>query len=790
MQRQAYVVRVVAGLVALFAAMPFSARSAVVPDKARIQVHAFSVAQVRLLEGPFKNAMDRDKDYLLLLDADRLLAGFRSNAGLEPKGKRYGGWEQQSLAGHSLGHHLSAVSLMYAATGDERLRQRADYIVSELAACQKASGDGYLAAFEKGREAFAEVAKGDIRTKRFDLNGIWAPWYTMHKVLAGLRDAHDLAGNQQALEAAAKLADWAISVTKDLSEQQFQHMLECEHGGMNEALADLYALTGQQKYLDLARRFYHKAVLDPLRLGVDDLTGLHGNTQIPKVIGAARQYELTADSSFKDIAEFFWRTVTEHHTFAIGGHGDNEHFGIPGRLAPMLSNHTAETCNTYNMLKLTKHLFSWSPREEYAWFYERALYNHILASQNPENGMMCYFVPLRQGTQKRFSTPENSFWCCVGTGMENHARYGESIYWHDDGGIYINLFIASRLEWPEKHVALRQETRFPEVASSKLVFESDSPAELELRIRRPSWAGDEFRVAVNGQSEPRPQENGYVLLRRAWKKGDVVDVSLPMQLWEEPLPDDPNKVALLYGPLVLAGVLGEGKAGPGQQDDDEVSKETATAPYFQPTAADVTEWVQPVPGKPLTFKTHGAGKPSDVELVPFYKVVNQTYSVYWDLVTPGLVAEREREAERERQRLADLDRRTIEKLSFGDEQAEKSHNLQGENHRNGRFRGSTWRQAERGWFSADLAVRPSEPADLVCRYWGGDGRYQWFDILVNGTKIASEQLHHEKPGEFVDHTYAIPFDLTRGKDKATVRFQSQGNLVAGSVYECRTVRLR
>ena len=441
--------------------------AAQVTSKVTPRAEPFPLSNVRLLDSPFKAAMDRDGSYLLALDADRLLSGFLENAGLKPKGKKYGGWEEQSLAGHSLGHHLSAVSLMYAASGDSRFKDRADYIVQELAACQKASGDGYLAAFEKGREMFAEVAKGDIRPRRFYLNGIWAPWYTMHKVFAGLRDAYQLAGNKESLAVMQRLGDWAIDTTKGLSDEQFQLMLETEHGGMNEMMADLFGLTGEQKYLTLAGRFNHKAVLQPLSKGVDDLTGLHGNTQIPKVIGAARQYELTGDPSMKDIAQFFWKTVIDHHTFAIGGHGDGEYFGVPGRLAPLLSNHTAETCNTYNMLKLTKHLFSWSPNEDYAAYYERALYNHILASQHPTTGMMCYFVPLRQGARKRFSTPENSFWCCVGTGMENHARYGESIYWRDAAGIYVNLFIASRLDWPEKGIRLRQETNFPQSASTK-----------------------------------------------------------------------------------------------------------------------------------------------------------------------------------------------------------------------------------------------------------------------------------------------------------------------------------
>ncbi len=763
-----------------------------VPEKAPIKVREFPLSQVRLLAGPFRAAMERDKAYLLALEPDRLLSGFRSNAGLKPKGERYGGWESQSLAGHSLGHYLSACSLMYAATGDERLRERVDYIVSELAACQRASGDGYLAAFENGREMFAQVAHGDIRPRRFYLNGIWAPWYTMHKVLAGLRDAYSVAKNEEALPVMKRLGDWAVAATGKLSNDQFHLMLYCEHGGMNEVLADLYVLTGEQKYMDLARRFNHQDVLGPLSRGVDDLTGLHGNTQIPKVIGAARQFELSGDKSLRDAAEFFWKTVTDYHTFAIGGHGDNEYFGVPGLLSEMLSNHTAETCNTYNMLKLTTHLFSWSPNEEYASYYERALYNHILASQHPQTGMMCYFMPLKQGTRKRFSSPTNSFWCCVGTGMENHARYGEAIYWHSDDVLYVNLFVASSLDWPEKGLRLRQETRFPEAPSTKIAFENTNPAQVELRLRRPRWVHDGFAVVVNGERQRLPEENGYVILKRDWKSGDVIEVSLPMGVRAEPLLDNPNRVALLYGPVVLAGVLEDGGAPrPGRADDDELPDEfTVTVPYFEPSGADVAQWVGPVEGHPLTFRTQGVGHPKDVRFEPLYQISDQAYSVYWDLVTPRLLTLREREAEREQRERAELERRTVDLVSFGDEEAEKAHNLQGEMHRRGVFRGEGWRQAERGWFSFELATLPAEPVDLVCRYWGGDGRYQAFDILVNGTKVASEVLHHEKPGKFIETAYPIPFELTRGRNKVAVRFQSRENLVAGSVFACRTVRLR
>lgn len=761
-----------------------------VQDKIHAAAQPFPLSQVRLLEGPFRDAMERDKQYLLALEPDRLLAGFRINAGLAPKGERYGGWEQESLAGHSLGHYLSACSLMYAATGDERLQQRADYITGELAQCQRASGDGYLAAFENGRTMFAEIARGEIRPRRFYLNGIWAPWYTMHKVLAGLRDAYLLAGRDEALAVMRRLGDWAIETTKHLSAEQFQHMLECEHGGMNEALADLYALSGERKYLELAQRFNHEAVLQPLSRGVDDLQGLHGNTQIPKVIGAARQYELTADDWLKDTARFFWKTVVGNHTFAIGGHGDNEYFGPPGGLSAMLSSHTAETCNTYNMLKLTAHLFSWTPREEYAAYYERALFNHILASQHPETGMMCYFVPLGQGVRKRFSTPENSFWCCVGTGMENHARYGEAVYWRDEEGLYVNLFIASRLDWPERGVVLPQETRFPKEQATKIVLENSRPAQFKLRIRKPSWAGAEFSVAVNGAPQPVPDGSGYVALERTWRSGDAVDVRLPMDLRRESLPDDPNRTAILYGPVVLAGLLGEAGDAEGRDLPEASGRPAGPVRYLAPSDPDVSEWMQPVEGEPLRFKTRGAGRPGDIEFAPLYQTVHGRYSVYWDLLTPRLLELRRYRAARERARLAGLDRRTIDLVDFGDKRSEEAHCVQGEFHRRGRFRGEGWRQAERGWFSFELKTLPSEPVDLVCRYWGGDGRYNSFDILFDGTKIASEKLTHERPGQFIDVAYPIPFRLTRGLERGTVRFQSIGAQVAGSVFQCRTVRLR
>ncbi|MBZ0257511.1 glycoside hydrolase family 127 protein, partial [bacterium] len=424
-----------------------------IEKKAKIKAEPFSVEDVQLLDGPFLHARNLDAAYLLRLVPDRLLAGFREVAGLPAKAKRYGGWESMGVAGHTLGHYLSAASRLYAA-GDDRFLERINYIVDELKACQ--ANSGYLAAFSEGKKVFEEVAKGDIRSAGFDLNGSWVPWYTFHKQFAGLIDAYRYCDNQEALEVAKKMGDWAIDVTSGLSEEQFQKMLACEHGGMNESMLELYAITGDERYLELSRRFHHQAVLGPLARGEANLPGLHSNTQIPKIIGVAHRYEYTQDEADHDIATYFWDRVVHHHTYANGGNSNHEHFGPADQLAHRLSSESSESCNTYNMLKLTRHLFSWTEDPQYSDYYEQALYNHILAAQNPDDGMMCYFIPMQVGGAKTYSTPFDSFWCCVGSGIENPARYTEGIYYHGDDDLLVNLFIPSVLKWKEQGVELRQ----------------------------------------------------------------------------------------------------------------------------------------------------------------------------------------------------------------------------------------------------------------------------------------------------------------------------------------------
>ena len=780
-------VLLLAGVVLLASPLAFAgaggdASSRRVPDKVRREVSAFDLADVRLLDGPFKQAMTRNADYLLRLDADRLLSWFLKEAGLKPKGEVYGGWETQGVAGHSLGHYLTACALMYAATGDTRFRDRVSYIVDELERCQKANGDGYVAAIPGGKKIFREVAAGDIRSQGFDLNGGWVPWYTMHKVFAGLLDAHRYAANEKALTVVRGLADWADRTTAKLTDEQFQRMLVAEHGGMNESLAELYARTGDEKYLRLARRFRHRAVLDPLAQREDRLQGLHANTQIPKVIGLARLHELTGDASDKTAAEFFWERVVRHHSYAIGGNSEGEHFGAPDKLDARLGQNTCETCNTYNMLKLTRQLFEWHTSVEYADYYERALYNHILASQNPEDGMFCYFVPLKPGAQKTYSTPFDSFWCCVGTGMENHAKYGEAIYFRGEDALWVNLFIPSEVRWKEKGLTLRQETRYPDEETVRFSFDVRKPTTLALRLRRPGWATNGVSVSVNGspqQVSKRPGE--YVEIKRTWKHGDRVELTVPMSLRLEALPDNPNRAAVLYGPTVLAGELGP-------EDEAEVAG-LISVPVLVTENRPLAEWIRPVEGRLSTFRTAGVGRPRDVTLYPFQRMHGRRYTVYWDLFTPGQWVVREAEYRAELERARRLEAMTVDFAQPGEMQPERDHNMRGERTETGEHSGRKWRHArDGGWVSFDLKVLPGEPVALVCTYWGSETGPRAFDILVDGARVATQSLQNDRPGQFFEVTYPIPEELTRGKEKITVRFQARPGNTAGGLYGLRVVR--
>lgn len=600
----------------------------------------FSLSQVRLLDGVFKDMMELNAQYLKSLDSDRLLHMFRVTAGLPSHARPLGGWEapHMEIRGHTMGHYLSACALLYASTNDQEIKAKADAIIEELKKCQDALGSGYLSAFPE--TLFDRLEAGQ---------SVWVPWYTMHKIFAGLYDQYVHAGNETAWEILLKLTDWAKRRTDKLTPAKMTALLNVEFGGMNEVLYNIYAITKDPAHLELAHRFDHRAVLDPLANGWDRLAGLHANTQIPKVVGAARRYELTGDPWAYAAAKNFWELVVHTRSYATGGNSVNEHFGPANELAHTLGNTNHETCNTYNMLRLTRHLFQWTGDPAFADFYERALFNGILPTINPETGMKMYFVPMGTGYFKVFHTHDNSFYCCTGTGMESFAKLGDSIYFHQEKSLYVNLFIASRLDWRELGVEVEQRTQFPVEAGTSLVIHTQQPVEFALNIRVPYWAVNGVTVRYNGhelECEAKPGE--YLKLEHTWHDQDCLEIEMPMSLHMSALPDKPDRVAVMYGPLVLCGLLGN--------DNMQVSTTgvSVTIPNPGPKRRSylnipeeeryqVDQWLLPVPGEALTFRL----RPDLGDLVfkPFYQVYQERYGIYWDLGAPEQVAVQEPQQE-------------------------------------------------------------------------------------------------------------------------------------------------
>jgi uncharacterized protein len=753
-----------------------------IPDIAR----PLPLSAVRLTGGPLKHAQDLDIDYLLRLEPDRMMAYYRKRAGLEAKAPGYGGWDGdgRNLTGHIAGHYLSAVSLMYAATGDARFKERADYLVKEMKEVQDKNGDGYLSALEGGREKFAEVARGNIRSSFFDLNGMWSPWYTLHKTFAGLRDAYRYTGNRTALELETKFAAWAEGILLKLDEAQTQKMLNTEFGGMNEVLADLYADTGDKRWLDLSHHFDHHAVLDPLARREDRLAGLHGNTQVPKLIGYLARYIYTGDKSDGTASEFFWDAVALHHSYATGGHGRDEYFGPPDQLSERVDGRTDESCNVYNMLKMTRRLFAIHPEIKYAEFEERALFNHVLGSIDPEDGRTCYMVPVGRGVRHEYQDMQRSFTCCVGSGMESHGLHGDGIYYESTDRLWVNLYVPSTATWSAAGVNLTMDTSFPEGDSATLKISLQKPKQFTLALRHPGWAQAGFAVKINGKAvNDQSKPGSYVELKRAWKDGDTVTLVLPKTLRVEPTPDNPQRVALMWGPLVLAGDLGPERRG----------EPVLSIPSFV-SARPITEWVKPVAEKPGNFRTSGRDlddKVVDLDLVPFYRLHRRTYEIYWDLYTPENWKTKLAEVAAEREKQRRLEAATISFVQPGDAQKEKEFNQQGEESTVDRSPVRPGRRA-RKWFSFDLPVDAIHPITLVVTYNTDQRGKRSAEILVDGQHVGEQAIdgspNGSASGRFFDVDYKIPAELIKDKQKVTVRFQVSGGNETPTVFGVRTIR--
>lgn len=760
----------------------------------------FPLSSVRLLDtGPFAGAVKANRDYVLALDPDRLLAPFRREAGLPAKAESYGNWESGGLDGHTAGHYLSALANMIAAgedTPDALLRQRVDRMVEELEVCQKAFGDGYVGGVPGSRELWRAIGSGDIAA----INRKWVPWYNLHKTFAGLRDAYREVGNTRARTVLVHLGDWCVSLTSRLSDEQMQQMLNQEHGGMNEVLADLYAITGERKYLTTAERFNHHAVLDPLIARQDQLTGKHANTQIPKVIGLERIAALTGNKADDAGARFFWENVTQQRSVAFGGNSVSEHFNDPRDFHGLLLHREGpETCNTYNMLRLTEQLFAGGPSAGYADYYERALYNHILASINPAHPGYVYFTPIRPDHYRVYSVPGQGFWCCVGTGMENPGRYGQFVYARATDGIYVNLFIASELHEPALGLTLRQETAFPDEEASRLTLRLAQPKTFTLHLRQPGWtAPGAFAVKVNGASIPvTSAPSSYVAVQREWRDGDTVELTLPMHTSVEGLPDGSPWYAILRGPIVLVHPAGTWELTGLRADDSrmahvasgpEVPLDRVPAVLASSTMLPSHVVADPAAG-PLHFRLSDVVEPPEpggLTLVPFFRLHDARYQMYWETTTrAGLAARQQQLAASERKRAA-REAATLDRVAPGEQQPEVEHAFQGEDSESGLYNGRHWRHGRA--FQYTFNSRGEKTAILSVTYSGSDSGRQ-FEIFANGTRIATQELVGEKVGEFVEKCYAIPAAIVASapEGRITIRFVAK-KVLAGGVFDVRLLR--
>jgi uncharacterized protein len=757
----------------------------------------FPLADVRLLRSPFKEAQETDKKYILSLDVDRLLAPFLKEAGIETKAISYPNWENSGLDGHIGGHYISALANMYAATGDAEMSRRLTYMIDQLEKCQQKDADGYVGGIPGGKKMWNDVAAGKINAGSFSLNEKWVPLYNIHKLYAGLIDAYNIAGNQKAKSVLIKLSDWFYNITAKLSNEQLQTILRSEHGGMNEAFADVAAITGDKKYLELAKRLSHQVILNPLLQQRDVLNGLHANTQIPKVIGFMRIAELAGDSSWANAANFFWNTVVTRRTISIGGNSVREHFHPANDFSSMIDTKEGpETCNSYNMLKLSKQLFLAHPSAQYMDYYERTMYNHILSSQHP-NGGFVYFTPIRPRHYRVYSQPQMGMWCCVGTGMENHGKYGELIYAHNEKDLYVNFFIPSILNWKEKGLRVEQQTSFPNSEQTQLKITINKPQRFAIIFRYPSWVKDGKLKAFVNKNEVVVKKNAesYVSISRTWKTGDVLSIQLPMEIKAEFLPDSSSWVSFVRGPIVLAAAS-DSTGLTGLKADDSRMGHIANGPSYSIEDApmivtadrkNITS-LHKVKGKTFAYTASDLIYPAkykNLQLVPFYTLHDTRYMLYWRYATPAQLESIKEELRKKEEMKLALEKITVDQVAPGEQQPESDHNFKGEQTESGVHKDRHWRTAKK-WFSYELKNTDAAARILRITYFGQD-RNRLFDIYVNNMLLQSVELNGTKGDQFFDVDYALPAEVAKEK-LMIVKFAAKENSTAGGIYYVRLLK--
>jgi len=769
----------------------------------KIYPNEFPLQDVTMSTGPFQHARDLNIKTILQYDSDRLLAGYRKQAGLPEKAKSYPNWD--GLDGHVGGHYLSALAMNYAATNNPECKKRIDYIVQELKACQEANGInhsswgiGYVGAVPNSNNIWAGVLRGDLTVYRT----AWVPWYNVHKMYSGLRDAWIYTKNENAKKIFLNFCDWAINVTATLSEQQMQAMLDEEHGGMNEILADAYQITKDDKYLAAAKRFSHLMLLNPLAAGKDNLDNKHANTQVPKAIGFQRIGELSKDEKYLKAGSFFWETVTGHRTLAFGGNSRREFFPSKTSGVDFVNDvEGPETCNSYNMLKLTEDLFRIEPLAKYADYYERTLYNHILSTQHPTHGGYVYFTPARPRHYRVYSSPNQGMWCCVGSGMENHSKYNQFIYTHSKDSLFVNLFVASELNWKERKVKIKQETLFPEEEKTKFIV-TEGSSSFTLMIRYPSWVAKEaLKIAVNGKIVAHTNHpSSYVAVNRMWKKGDVVTVTLPMNNRIEALPNVPEYIAFMHGPILLAAKTGiENMNGlvAGDSRWGHIAGGQKLAINQAPILIDdeisvLPNRLNPVSGKPLNFTPSSMKMINEVPLVfePFYKIHDARYQMYWMALNNTQYQERVDSITKTEKENLELQKITVDFVAPGEQQPEADHFIQQKNSNVGNTFDEFWREARNeGFFSYQLSTQNETRLTLMIRFLGGESGYRKFDIYIDDEKLITVD-HTQKWAQqkFQQELYTIPEAMVKGKTTIRIKFQALAGSTAGPVYYLRLLK--
>ena len=765
----------------------------------------FPLGDITLLDGPLKHARDLNVQVLLKYDCDRMLAPYRKEAGLQPRKPSYPNWD--GLDGHVGGHYLSALAIN-AATGNEECRKRMEYMISELQLVLDANNQrleawchNYIGGVPNSAKMWTAFSKGDFGS----YFGTWAPFYNIHKMYAGLRDAWLYCGNEQAKNLFLKFCDWAVDITRDLNDEQMEKMLGNEHGGMNEVLADAYAITGEQKYLNCARRFSHKLLLVPMEEGKDCLDNMHANTQIPKVIGYQRIAELAHDVQYHNASEYFWEIVTRQRSLALGGNSRREHFPTKETCIDYINDIDGpESCNTYNMLKLTEDLNRVKPDGMYGDFYETAMFNHILSAQHPQHGGYVYFTSARPRHYRNYSAPNEAMWCCVGTGMEDHGKYGQFVWTHDKGvkaeddALYVNLFVASELNWKERKMVIRQQTAFP-YAETSVVEVAKGKGTFILKVRKPSWC-ENFTVKGVGFDADSYEENGFVCMKRKWKKGDQVKISMPMHAYIKPMINVPQYVAIMYGPILLGMKTGTEDMRSLIADDSRFGQYAGgkklaldEAPILLPKHLDdIAKNLKPVPGKPLHFKlaTHMENT-IDGELQPFFEIHDSRYMMYWlALGENDYKAYMQKLADEEKARQA-LEARTVDKVNPGEQQPETDHNMEADVTERGNTEGVFFRDARDGhYFSYLMQTKGEINLSLQLKFWGQDEwRTSEFDIYVNDKLLCSvNNSHRWRTTQFKTVDYAIPSEFVKGKKEIRVKFVAHKGKQVGQIYGVRLVK--